>query len=308
MMRIVFMGTPAFAVPSLEALLKDGYEISAVVTAPDKPRGRGRQVSSTPVKDFAESRGLPILQPEHLRDKEFFAALQSMNPDLIVVVAFRILPKEIFSLPRLGSFNLHASLLPKYRGAAPINWALINGENETGVTSFFLEEKVDTGSLLIQESIGIGENETAGELHDRLAVLGADVVSRTVQMIAAGTVHATIQDERLASPAPKIFKDDCRILWTQPAWKLWNFIRGLSPHPCAWTNYKGKGIRIHRAVPVEGARSAPGEILEVTKDSLCVGTGSGALSIIEIQQEGKKKLGIEEFLRGCSMRRGERFE
>jgi methionyl-tRNA formyltransferase len=306
-MRIVFMGTPKFAVPSLEILLKNGYEISAVVTAPDKPRGRGQQVSFTPIKEFAINHGLSILQPEKMRDEQFISALRSLNPDLIVVVAFRILPPEVFSLPSCGSFNLHASLLPKYRGAAPINWAIINGDKETGVTSFFLKEKVDTGSILLQEVLTIDENETAGELHDRLSELGSRVVLHSVQLIESGRVQARPQDESLASPAPKIFKDDCRIQWHKTAVELHNIIRGLSPHPCAWTVHHGKNIKLYKSILLEKSIVSPGTVVEVTNESLCIGTGKGVLSIIEIQQEGKKRLGIKEFLRGYPISEGDLF-
>jgi methionyl-tRNA formyltransferase len=306
-MRLVFMGTPEFAVRSLDILNANRYEIAAVVTAPDKPRGRGRQVSFTPVKTYALEHGLPCLQPEKLNDLQFAESLKTLEPDVIAVVAFRILPREIFLLPKKGSFNLHASLLPKYRGAAPINWALLKGEKETGVTSFLLQEKVDTGSILLQEKISIGENETAGELHDRLAVLGADVVLRTVRLIESGKAQPSVQEEALASPAPKIFKEDCRIPWQQPSQTVHNFIRGLSPHPCAWTTHRGTTLRIYRASPEAGNAGVPGSVVSVTKEKLLVGTGNGIIAVQEIQQEGKRRLGIEEFLRGYSFAEGDLF-
>ncbi|MGH2568847.1 MAG: methionyl-tRNA formyltransferase, partial [Bacteroidota bacterium] len=221
-MQIVFMGTPEFALPSLKTLLDRRYEVAAVVTAPDKPRGRGLEVRPTPVKDFSLQQGLPVLQPEKLSDPEFLSQLRTLQPDLIVVVAFRILPKKVFTLPKFGSFNLHASLLPKYRGAAPINWAIINGEQETGVTTFFLQEKVDTGSVILQARLRIGPDETAGELHDKLAEVGAEIVYQTVRLIEIGKAVPRLQDESLASPAPKIFKDDCQIDWKSPTQRLHN--------------------------------------------------------------------------------------
>lgn len=302
-MRIVFMGTPEFALPSLQSLLDHHYDVVAVVTVPDKPKGRGQHVAQSPVKKVAVDLHLPVFQPAQLNDPHFIAQLQNLQPDLFIVVAFRILPKEVFTIPRRGSFNLHASLLPKYRGAAPINWAILNGEVETGVTTFFLKEKVDTGSILLQERIPIGTEETAGELHDRLSQVGAEVVCRTVEMIEQGSVHPRAQDEKGASPAPKIFREHCRIPWHLPSDQLKNMVRGLSPYPCAWTMHAGKVFRIYRTQLVEDAIHPlpdllPGTIIDVKKDLLTVRTGTGILSIQEIQQEGRKRLCIEEFLRG----------
>lgn len=310
-MRIVFMGTPDFAVPSLALLLEHGYPLVATVTAPDKPQGRGQKVTPSPVKEFARSHSLPILQPDDLKSPDFVSALQTLQPDLIVVVAFRILPVEIFNIPRLGSFNLHASLLPRYRGAAPINWALMNGEEETGVTSFFLQEKVDTGSILVQERLHIGPDETAGELHDRLAQLGARVVLQTVEAIEEGSIVPQGQDDALATRAPKIFKEDCVIHWRRSASELHNFVRGLSPNPCAWTTYQGKILRIYRTSRRSGQTLAPGvepgTIIAVTGDRLLVATAEGDLSIDEVQMEGRKRMRMPEFLRGHSLRAGDLF-
>lgn len=307
-MRIVFMGTPDFAVPSLQTLLDHQYDVVAVITAPDKPRGRGQQYSFTPVKEFALQQHLPVFQPEHLKDDSFVAQIQLLKPDLVVVVAFRILPREIFTLPKLGTFNLHASLLPKYRGAAPINWAIINGEQETGVTTFFLQEKVDTGNILLQARIPIHQDATAGEVHDALSLLGAETVLQTVQMIESGQVQPQPQDNTLATPAPKIFKNDCRIQWSASAQNAHNFIRGLSPHPAAWTMHKGKIIKIFKTSIVEKHSTQSGVILQRTADSLMVGTGENALAILEIQQEGRKKMTITEFLRGYHIEAGDVLE
>ncbi|MCX7984557.1 MAG: methionyl-tRNA formyltransferase [Bacteroidetes bacterium] len=306
-LRIVFMGTPEFACPSLDILLKHGYQIPSVVTALDKPRGRGQHVTFTPVKEFALMHGLTIMQPESLRDPQFIDKLQSLSPDLIVVVAFRILPPEVIRIPPLGTINLHASLLPKYRGAAPINWAIINGEKETGVTTFFIRETVDTGAIILQERVPIGEDETAGELHDRLSIIGASLVLKTVQLIEKGQVVPCPQDERYATKAPKIFKADCLIRWNAPAPVIHNFIRGLSPSPTAWTTHNGKILRIFRSRLILDSTSHPGVVVRCNPTELVIGTSSGSISILEIQQEGKRRLGIEEFLRGYRIREGELF-
>jgi methionyl-tRNA formyltransferase len=306
-MRILFMGTPEFAIPSLNILLDNGYPVVSVVTAPDKPQGRGQKLLPSAVKAFALERNLPLLQPENLRDPQFISAVSHLHPDLIVVVAFRILPPEVFTIPRAGAFNLHASLLPKYRGAAPINWAIINGERETGVTTFFLQERVDTGSVLLQERIPIGAQETAGELHDKLSALGGEVVLRTVRMIEEGTAHPQMQDDSLATRAPKIFKEDCRVDWAKSAMQVHNFVRGLSPHPCAWTTHDGKVLRLYRTTLMEGGQPEPGVVQDVAPDRLFVGTANGQVSVLEVQLEGRKKMTIAEFLRGYSLKAGDRF-
>jgi methionyl-tRNA formyltransferase len=307
-MRIVFMGTPAFALPSLTILLDNSYSIPYVVTAPDKPRGRGQRVSVTPVKQFALERGLPVLQPDNLKDPTFLSALQAAHPDLMVVVAFRILPQEVFSLPKHGAFNLHASLLPKYRGAAPINWAIINGETETGVTTFLLQERVDTGSILLQARVRIGPDETAGELHDRLAEVGAEVLLQTVRLIERGKAQPRPQDESQASLAPKLFRETCRIPWSKSAKAIHDFVRGLSPSPCAWTMHGDHVLKIYRtALVADGynASSQPGEVVHVSPDALHVATGNGIVALREVQLEGRKRLPIAEFLRGYSLSIGE---
>ena len=307
-MRILFMGTPEFAVPSLRILLDHSYDVSGVVTAPDKPRGRGQQVSCTPIKEFALHHHLPILQPDTLKDSKFASDVQQLTPDLIVVVAFRVLPREVYTIPKLGSFNLHASLLPKYRGAAPINWAIMNGEHETGVTTFFLQDTVDTGSVLLQARVKIGADETAGELHDTLSEVGAEIVLQTVRLIELGKTQPRPQNDIHACPAPKIFKNDCRIDWKKSSQQVHNFIRGLSPYPASWTMHKGKTIKMYRTKISEAQSTASGIVLQRTNDTLMVGTGNGAVSILEIQQEGKRRLGVEEFLRGYTIEAGDLFD
>lgn len=301
------MGTPVFAVPSLEILIRHNYHLGAVVTAPDKPRGRGQELSPTPVKALALRHGLPLLQPDSLKDPLFAERIRSIAPDVIVIVAFRILPKEIFTIPRLGAFNLHASLLPKYRGAAPINWAIINGEKETGVTTFFLQETVDTGSILLQARIPISDDDDAGSVHDKLAEIGAEIVLHTIRLIEQGKAVPRKQDDSLATPAPKIFKDDCRIDWSQPAEKIRNRIRGLSPYPAAFTTYNGKVIKLFKSrVRNEQSTAMPGT-LQVTERTLSVTTSDFWLAIEELQLEGRKRMGVEEFLRGYTITSGGRF-
>jgi methionyl-tRNA formyltransferase len=306
-MRIIFMGTPEFAVPSLRILLENSYEIPAVVTAPDKPRGRGQQISYTSVKEFAVKKDIPVMQPEKLYDAAFTSEIKKLQPDLIVVVAFRILPREVYEIPKFGSFNLHASLLPKYRGAAPINWAIIKGEKESGVTTFFLNDEVDTGSIILQKRIPIGPDDTAGILHDALSAAGAEAVLQTVRLIESGQIHPQTQDSSLACPAPKIFKEDCRIDWTVTSQQVHDFIRGHSPYPAAWTTHMNKQIRIFRTSIIGKESSKAGIILERTKDKLEVGTGSGTVALLELQQEGKRRHGIEEFLRGYSIEPGDKL-
>lgn len=305
------MGTPEFAIPSLKTLLEHGYNVVSVVTTPDKPQGRGQKVAPSPIKEFAVERSLPVIQPQHLKDPAFVTTVSNLQPDLIVVVAFRILPPEVFKVPRLGSFNLHASLLPKFRGAAPINWAIMKGEEETGVTTFFLQEKVDTGSILLQARLQIGRDDTAGELHDRLAELGAQVVLQTVRAIEVGNAKLLAQDESNSSVAPKIFRENCEIDWRQPALQIHDFVRGLSPSPCAWTKHHGKVIRIYRTERVEESdqtgEAEAGMISEVSATNVVVGTKSGVVALTEVQQEGRKRMGIAEFLRGYPLKVGDRF-
>lgn len=293
------MGTPEFSVPSLDILLKNGHEIVAVVTAEDKPAGRGRKIRKSAVKQYAEQEGLTVLQPLKLRDPNFIGALTELKPELMVVVAFRMLPEMVWSIPSIGTFNLHASLLPDYRGAAPINWAIINGEEKTGATTFFIDKKIDTGNLLLQREIDIPADWTAGDLHDELMVKGAELVLETVQALEAGTVEAKAQDNSLfKNHAPKIFKEDCRIDWNQGAFKVHNFIRGLSPYPTSWTKLGEKMLKISRAeiAHLHGG-NLPGSI-HVQEDKLFISCADGLLEIKELQLEGKKRMKTEDFLRG----------
>ena len=312
-MKIIFMGTPDFAVPSLEILLKNNYTVSAVVTAPDKPRGRGQEVSFTPVKEFAQKHSIPVLQPESLRDPQFISTLANLDPDLFIIVAFRILPREVYSIPTKGSFNLHASLLPKYRGAAPINWAIINGEKESGVTTFFLQDKVDTGNIILQKRIPISDEMNAGELHDALSEIGSNAVLETVRLIVSENANPQQQDNTLASPAPKIFKETCRIQWNQNTNVIHNFVRGLSPYPSAWSVLDGKIFKLYKTekmnneFPSTLMPTVGTIILSENAKRLFVATREGWIEILELQQEGKKRMSAEEFLRGYRLTENAQF-
>lgn len=301
-LRIVFMGTPDFAVASLEALLNAGCNIVGVITSPDKPGGRGMQLQQSAVKQFAVQHKLSVLQPEKFRDENFQKELKALKADLQIVVAFRMLPEVVWKMPSMGTINLHGSLLPQYRGAAPINRAIMNGENETGVTTFLLQQEIDTGKILLQEKIAIRENETAGELHDKMKTVGANVVVETVKQLVAGTIkpmpQSEIKEEALHS-APKIFTTDCEINWNQPASEIFNFIRGLSPYPAAFTFLDGKKLKIFQAEKTVRASSlSPGMYDSDSKSFLGFCCADFFLAIKELQLEGKKKMTIEEFLRG----------
>lgn len=301
-MNIVFMGTPEFAVPSLRILHNSHHNISAVVTVPDKAKGRGLKLSQSDVKKFAAEFYLDVLQPESLKSASFIDEIKSLKPDLIVVVAFRILPKDVYNIPKYGSINLHASLLPKYRGAAPINWAIINGEHQTGVTTFFLKDKVDTGSIILQKECEIQQTDNAGILHDKLKILGAHTVFETVSMIEneSGKPPVTRQNENEATPAPKIFKEDCRIDFDNEADKVYNFIRGLSPYPGAFTEHKGKTIKIFAALKSHwDSLRGPGRFL-VRENKLFISCVNEFLEITELQIEGKKRMSAQDFLIGHS--------
>ncbi len=292
------MGTPQFAVPSLDILIKNGHEISAVVTVPDKPKGRGQKLGISEVKQYALDNNLKVLQPVKLRDENFLNELRELKPDLIIVVAFRILPSVIFDIPKYGIFNLHGSLLPKYRGAAPINWAIINGDKETGVTTFFLKEKVDTGNIILQEKLDIGENDTFGEIYDKLSLIGAGLVLETVREIEKGEVKIIEQKDEHSSPAPKIFKEDCRIDWSKTSEEIHNFIRGLSPHPTAWTTLEGKVLKIYLTMKTENESKSPAGTLIKEGKKLYVNTNDNTLEILELQLEGKKRVKAIDFLNG----------
>ncbi|MFN4286374.1 MAG: methionyl-tRNA formyltransferase [Lacibacter sp.] len=304
-LRIVFMGTPAFAVASLDALVKAGCNIVAVVTAPDKPAGRGMQLQQSAVKQYALAHGLPVLQPEKLKDPTFLETLRNLQPDLQVVVAFRMLPEVVWSLPPRGTINLHGSLLPQYRGAAPINWAVINGESETGVTTFQLQHEIDTGHILLQQSMPIGPDETAGEVHDRMMHIGAALLVATVKGIAAGTLQPLPQDQLLqqsAEPlkhAPKIFTETCRINFQQPVQTVHNLVRGLSPYPGAFTTLHEKMLKIFRsAVDKTPPAETAGTPVTDRQGILKFACTDGYLVAQEVQLEGKRKMTVAEFLRG----------
>ncbi len=305
-MRIIFMGTPDFAVATLKALVENNMEVVAVVTAPDKPTGRGLKLSESPVKKYALSQGLPVLQPEKLRNRAFLEELAAYRADVQIVVAFRMLPESVWNMPPKGTINLHGSLLPKYRGAAPINWAIINGEECTGVTTFFIEKEIDTGKIIFREEIPIGPDETAGDLHDRMMDIGADLVVKTVRALETGDYPQTAQVFTEDLPiAPKIFKETTAIDWQQPAHSLHNFIRGLSPYPGAWTTLEGKQVKVFLCTPLtvlpEGLdRIADGPATWFTdhKQQLLASTAEGYLQVLSLQIEGKKRMQTEEFLRG----------
>ena len=307
-LRIVFMGTPEFSVPMLDTLLASSHQVVGVVTAPDKPAGRGMQTMESEVKKFAKEKSLYILQPEKLKNENFIAELKSLNADLFVVVAFRMLPEVIWRLPPLGTINLHASLLPQYRGAAPINWAIINGEKETGVTTFFIQHEIDTGKIIFQEKIPIRDDENVGELYAELMQLGAKVLRKTVDAIAENNYPQIPQDHITdIKHAPKIFKETCKIDWSKDADYNYNFIRGLSPYPAAFTLLDGKVFKIYKAAKdssVEGSFNT--DINTVTyqtdgKSYLRFFCRTGAIDVLECQLEGKRKMSVEEFLRGVKL-------
>ncbi len=308
--RIVFMGTPDFAVESLKALVENGYTIVGVITAPDKPAGRGQQLNESAVKQYAVKQGLRILQPEKLKNPEFIAELESLKADLQVVVAFRMLPEMVWAMPPMGTFNLHGSLLPQYRGAAPLNWAVINGETETGVTTFLLSHEIDTGKIIFQEKTPIADNDTVGDIHDRLMVVGANLVVKTVDALANGKIEAVDQEQLIENQerirhAPKLFKDDCRIDWSRDTESVRNLIRGLSPYPGAWTELihpeKNEALtaKIYAASRDNSSLpAAPGTLQTDGKKYLRIACPDGWLSVTEIQLSGKKRMKTEDLLRG----------
>lgn len=317
-MRIVFMGTPEFAVSSLEALVEAGFDVAAVVTAPDKPAGRGQKLNESAVKKYAVSKGLPALQPVKLKDPAFLKELKELKADLHVVVAFRMLPDVVLSIPPKGTINLHASLLPQYRGAAPINWTIINGETQTGVTTFFIRKEIDTGNILFSEIVAITEDETAGGLHDKLMKTGAQLLTQTVKAVESGQYEEIPQDTMIQAqinvpesnpdnyrdlkPAPKIFKEHCLIEWNHPVSIVHNKIRGLSPSPTAYTIFNDKILRIFHAEKQEKEPGIqPGGFLSDGKTYLKFACQDGFICLHELQLEGKKRMGIEEFLRGVRL-------
>lgn len=307
-LRIVFMGTPDFAVASLQKLVENGYNVVGVITAPDRPAGRGKQLAESAVKKYAVANSLKVLQPEKLKNPEFLAELEALNADLQVVVAFRMLPEVVWAMPRLGTFNLHGSLLPQYRGAAPLNWAVINGETKTGVTTFLLDHEIDTGKILFKKEIDIWENDTVGSIHDSLMEIGAGLVVETVDALASGDYKAIPQEELTGETeikhAPKIFKDDCKIDWSKDVESVRNLIRGLSPYPAAWTTLvhekSGQEIsaKVFFAMYADGKTATPGSIETDGKNYLKVACGDGWLQITDIQIAGKKRMKTNDFLRG----------
>ena len=293
-MKIVFFGTPDFAVPSLKILVDNGYDVAAVVTVADKPSGRGLQ----PVKKFAVANNIKVLQPIKLKDENFIAELKSLQADLFIVIAFRMLPEIVWTMPPIGTFNLHGSLLPKYRGAAPINWAIIKGEKETGVTTFFLKHEIDTGDILMQEKIEIQETTTAGELHDKMMLIGANVVLKTVQLIESKNYQLQSQTGEIIH-APKIFKDDCKINWNQSVEKVNDFIRGLSPYPAAFTDLNGKVLKIFSGKKIiQTIEHEIGSFVTDHKSFLKFTCTNGYFEVENLQLEGKQKMNVQDFLRG----------
>jgi methionyl-tRNA formyltransferase len=313
-LRIVFMGTPGFAVASLDALVKNGFNVVAVITAPDKPAGRGQQVQQSEVKQYAVAQNLRVLQPEKLKAESFIEELRALQVDLQIVVAFRMLPEVVWNMPPMGTFNLHASLLPRYRGAAPINWAVINGDQKTGVTTFFLQHEIDTGNIAFREEVLIGENDTAGMVHDRLMDVGASLVLKTVEAVACGTCPKIPQEEimmadDLTHHAPKIFRETCRIDWSQSGVAIHNLVRGMSPHPAAWTEWHtttGNAV-VWKIFKTHFELGTHTEALGTLLAGLRVAVKDGWIVIEELQAAGKKRMGAVDYLRGARVGAGERL-
>ncbi|WP_296686767.1 methionyl-tRNA formyltransferase [Flavobacterium sp.] len=302
-LRIVFMGTPEFAVGILDTILQNKYEVVGVITAADKPAGRGQKIKYSAVKEYALAHELPLLQPTNLKDESFLAELKALNANLQIVVAFRMLPKVVWEMPSLGTFNLHASLLPNYRGAAPINWAIINGETKTGVTTFFIDDKIDTGAMILNAETPISKTESAGELHDRLMQLGSETVIQTLALLEKGNVTTTIQQDTAdIKTAYKLNKENCKIDWTKSASEIHNLIRGLSPYPAAWCYFSDKGdewnIKIYEASIVYEAHSLTIGQLVCTKKELKIAVQDGFIQILSLQFPGKKKMTTAELLNG----------
>ncbi len=308
-LKIVFFGTPDFAVESLRVLVEGGYNIVGVVTMPDKPAGRGHRLFQSPVKQYAQALGLKILQPVSLKDPQFVSELKSLGGELFIVIAFRMLPEIVWQMPRLGTFNLHASLLPRYRGAAPINWAIINGDTQTGVTTFFLKHEIDTGDIIAREAIDITPEDNVGTIHDRLMILGAKLTIDTVDSIIAGTLTTTPQ-ELLAkgetpTPAPKIFRETCHIDWHQSSTQVHNLVRGLSPYPAAWCTMVAEGyeptdIKVFVTRIANDISAQVGDVV-IDGDKLFVGCNNGAVELLEVQPTGKRRMPVADFLRGARL-------
>ena len=304
-LRIVFMGTPEFAVGILDTILKNNYEIVGVITAADKPAGRGQKIKYSAVKEYALENNLTLLQPTNLKDEGFLSELKALNANLQIIVAFRMLPKVVWEMPKYGTFNLHASLLPNYRGAAPINWAIINGETKTGVTTFYIDDKIDTGAMILSSEIAIDEEENAGQLHDRLMVLGSETVLKTLQLIESGNVNPKIQENNdEIKTAYKLDKDNCKINWQQSAREIHNLIRGLSPYPVAWCYFKDNdqewNVKIYESKIIVEEHSEPIGKIIATKKELKIAVANGFIQILSLQFPGKKKMTASELLNGMS--------
>lgn len=311
-LRIIYMGTPDFAVESLRALVEGGYQVVGVITMPDKPAGRGHKIQFSPVKQYALDQHIPLLQPEKLKDESFLADLKALNADLQIVVAFRMLPEVVWDMPRLGTFNLHGSLLPQYRGAAPINWAVMNGDKETGATTFFLTHEIDTGKIILQEKLPIADTDDVGTVHDAMMLLGGKLVTQTVDLILSDAVEAIPQESFYKDPtelraAPKIFKDTCRIQWSQSATVIYNFVRGLSPYPAAWTELVAPDgavsvLKVYQTTKRIEAHNLPiGTIQTDAKSFVEVAVCDGFISLLSIQMPGKKRMLIDAFLNGFKL-------
>lgn len=303
-MKIIFMGTPDFAVPSLKALIDSEHEVIAVVAQPDKPKGRGRKLAPPPTKVLADQHNIPILQPEKVRTEEFFSQLQGLSPDLICVTAYgKIIPKNILELPKHGCINVHASLLPKYRGAAPINWAIVRGEKQTGITTMLMDEGMDTGDMLLKKEIQIQDEDDAGSLSEKLSQLGGALLLETISDLEQGSLSPSKQDESQATYAPILKKSDGEIKWEKPALELWNLIRGMNPWPGTFTKLENKSLKIYKSKLADGEGSS-GEVLDSDPGTLRVSTGEGALEILELQLEGSKKMDTKSFLSGRKIEKG----
>lgn len=307
MLRIIYMGTPDFAVEPLKTLVEAGKDVVAVVTMPDKPAGRGHKLQFSPVKEYALKAGIPVLQPENLKSPDFLQELASYNADLQIVVAFRMLPEAVWSMPKYGTFNLHASLLPRYRGAAPINWAVINGDKETGITTFFLKHEIDTGNIILQEKVAIDEEDNAGDVHNKLMYLGADLVLKTLKMIEEDNVITRPQDDAQASPAPKIFKDTAKLDFDKCAADIRNLVRGMAPYPAAWFNIKLQDgnesmMKIFKVSTEEKNHNySVGTILTDGKKMLKIACKDGFINLLEVQMAGKKRMAAEDLMRGTNL-------
>ncbi len=308
-LRTVFMGTPDFALQTLQGLIDAGCNLAGVYTQPDRPKGRGKQLAAPPVKELALQHGIPVFQPHKLRQPEAVAELQALAPDLIVVVAYgQILPKSVLDIPAHGCINVHASLLPRYRGAAPINKVIIDGETETGITTMYMDVGLDTGDMLVKRALPIGPEETAGELHDRLAVLGRETMEETLRQLCAGILQREVQDDAQSTYAPMMKKEDGRIDWSRSATEVHNQVRGLDPWPGAYTSLNGELLKLARTSPETNGEELPGTVVAADQDGVRIACGNGSLLVRELQLAGRKRLGAADFLRGCPLEPGATLE